>query len=441
MICDDAAEYISALYDGKTIPPGAAQHFATCPDCQARLSDYLAMGIELRRTASLELADAVPSRSWTKPHNHVGTWWQKGWVAMRIPRFAFAGLIAGIMVLASALAVNKGRGQNSGTVVLLSTAGPNGPIADCPLPTQDKNQPTCSWYGKIGSRFVAYKIRLLSRDGSRVLLSTRTRTSTHREALSFESDLGHANEARFEPGKPLNLDVPDVGTLTLKGEWLDHMPILGTLDPGPNEVRFSAPLLVKDKAVVGDFSGHIGIFSQDEQDRAMAFYIPGEGRFLISQLPMRGAVEARVALGRISFEEGGHSWEFVNGVPVCRADHIWVLHQPNFRMKIMGQNGDHVAVGDVRLVQAASGVWLPEEPTGRSSPQPSRGPSAAEVSFRSSRRLSDSFRWFSLAPLHRRWLGPATRVRAVARREGLSLTIAPPCKIRASMLAAMMIRA
>jgi hypothetical protein len=364
MICDDTAEYISALCDGETIPPAAAQHFATCPDCQARLSDYLAIGIELRRSASLGLADAVPSRSWSKPHNRVATWWQKGWVAMRIPRFAFAGLIAGIVVLASALAANRGRAQNSGTVVLLHTAGPDGPIADCPLSTQGKNQTTCTWGGKIGSQYVAYKIRLLSRDGGRVLLSTRTLTSTHREDLSFfQSEVGHVKEVWFEPGKPLNLDVPEVGTLTLKGEWLDHIPILGTLDPGPNELRFSAPLLVKDKAVVGDFSGHIGIFSQDEQDRAMAFYIPGEGRFLISQLPMRGAVEAGVALGRISFEEGGHSWEIVNGAPVCRAEHIWVLHQTNFRMKIVGQNDDHVAFGTPRLVQAQPGVWVPEGTT------------------------------------------------------------------------------
>jgi anti-sigma factor RsiW len=99
----DAAEYISALCDGETIPPAAAQHIATCRDCEARLGDYLAMGVDLRRTASLALAEAVPSQTWTKPQNRVATWWQKGWGTMRIPRVAFAILIAGILFLASAL--------------------------------------------------------------------------------------------------------------------------------------------------------------------------------------------------------------------------------------------------------------------------------------------------------------------------------------------------
>ena len=47
---------------------------------------------------------------------------------------------------------------------------------------------------------------------------------------------------------------------------------------------------------------------------------------------MKGAIEAHVAFSRISFEEGGHSWELVNGVPVCRADHVWIIHQPDFKM-------------------------------------------------------------------------------------------------------------
>ncbi len=368
MICDDAAEYVSALCDGETIPPTAAQHIATCPDCQARLNDYLALGVELRRTASLELTDKAPSRSWTKPQNRIAMWWQKGWTVMRIPRLAFASLLVLIMGLATTLLVGKVRAHSDGTVVLLNTAAPNRPLADCPLSTQDKNQATCSWYGKIGSQFLAYKVRLLSRDGRRVLLAIRTRTypaaSVPKDIYSFERDIDPAREVWFEPGEPLKLDVFGVGTITLAGEWLDHMPIMGMLDPGPRELRFGSPLLLKDKAVVGDLKNVIGgIYSQDDPDRAAAFYIPGEGRFLISPLPMKGAIEAHVALGRISFDEGGHSWELVNGVPVCRADHIWVLHQPDFKPKAIGPNEDTPSFGNPKLVQTEPGVWVPEETT------------------------------------------------------------------------------
>jgi hypothetical protein len=364
MICNDAAEYVSALCDGETIPPAAAQHIATCPECQVRLSDYLALSVELRRAASLELAGTVPSVRWTKPRNHIATLWQKGWGTMRIPRLAFAVLITGFVVLASALAVSKARAHNTGTVVLLSTAGPNGPLGvDCPLSTQDKNRAMCSWYGHVGSQFLAYKVRLLSRDGSRVLLGIRTLSyplsSGPRDLSSFANDNEPGRRIWFEPGESLKVDVPNVGTLTLKGQWLDHLPLLGTLDPGPNELRLGRPLLLKDNVAVGDLSSEIGgYYSQDDPDLAMVFYVQGQGRFVLSELPMKGAVEAQVAMNSISFKAAGHSWQLISGVPVCRSNHLWVLYQPHFRMKI---GGKHVAFGNAKLVQSEPGVWVPQE--------------------------------------------------------------------------------
>jgi hypothetical protein len=361
MICDDAAEYISALCDGETIPPTAAQHIATCPDCQARLSDYLAMGVELRRAASLGLADAVPPRLWTKPQNRLATWWQKAWVSMRIPRVAFAGLIAGVLVLASVLAVNRARAQNTGSVVVLTTVGPYGPLASCALSTQDKSQNSCVWYGKVGSRFLSYRVYLVTRVGGRVRLMVYTMTYTPgANPGSSESQVGSTKFIWFEPGEPLKFNAPQVGTLTLEGEWMDHMPILGTLEPVPNEIRLGMPLFLKDNVVVGDLSWNIGgIYSVDELDLAFGFYISGQGRFLLSQLPMKGAVEAQVVQGRISFEEGGHSWELLSGVPVCRADHIWVLHQPDLKPKAVGPLG--MCCTNLKLVQTEPGLWEPQE--------------------------------------------------------------------------------
>ena len=367
MNCDDAAEYVSALCDGETIPPTVAQHIATCATCQARLSDYLAMGVELRRTASLELADAVPPRSWTEPHNRAATWWQKGWGSMRIPRLAFALLVVVIMGLATTLVVGrKVRAHSDGSVVLLAVGGPDGPLWDCPLSTLE-TKPACDWYGKIGSQFLAFRVRLLSREGGRVLLAAHSRIYSEGDDLSsftHDADPREAvREAWFEPGEPLKLDVTEVGTVTLTGEWLDHMPMLigphgEDFSPGMNEIRFGRPLLLKDGAVVGDLATVIGgIYSTDTEDRASAFYIPRQGRFLISLLPIKGAVKADVALGRISFEEGGHAWELVNGIPVCRADHLWVLHQPDFKLNAVGRNGDHVGFGNPKLVQTAPGVW------------------------------------------------------------------------------------
>jgi hypothetical protein len=75
---------------------------------------------------------------------------------------------------------------------------------------------------------------------------------------------------------------------------------------------------------------------------------------------MKGAVEAHVAFSRISFEEGGHSWELVNGIPVCRADHLWVLRQPNFKQNVAG-NAEHVTFGNPKLEQITPGEWVPSD--------------------------------------------------------------------------------
>ncbi len=103
------------------------------------------------------------------------------------------------------------------------------------------------------------------------MLAIRTRTYIQGENLSsftFDADpAAKVKEVWFEPGEKLKVDVADVGSLTLAGEWMDHIPILMNLhgqdmSPGPGELRFASPLLLKDKSVVGDLAGAFsGIFS------------------------------------------------------------------------------------------------------------------------------------------------------------------------------------
>ena len=67
MRCDEAAEFVSARCDGEVIPQTAAEHLETCALCHALLEEYMEMGAELRRTASLEIEQGVSPRIWTKP--------------------------------------------------------------------------------------------------------------------------------------------------------------------------------------------------------------------------------------------------------------------------------------------------------------------------------------------------------------------------------------
>ena len=368
MICVEAAEFVSALCDGEIIPLAAAEHIGTCSACQSRLRDYLAMGVELRRTASLDLSAPIQSRTsdqiWTRPQNPLTAFLEKGWGTMRIPRLAFAALIAGIVALACALAVVKVGAKSNGAVVLLNAVGPDGTLWPCPLSTQDTKQ-ACDVYGKMGSQHLAYRVRLLARDGNRVLLAIRTRTYNKGEDLSsFTFDADPATkvaEIWFVPGEQSKVDVADVGTLSLTGEWMDHWPILISprgpdLSPGQGEIRIVGALLLKDKTVSGDLGGgSSAINPTDDPDQALGIYMPGQGRFLLSELPMSGAVEAYVGLGRIWFEEGGHEWEFVAGAPVSRADRFWVLHQPDYKM------ASKATFKNAKLVQTAPGKWVPTD--------------------------------------------------------------------------------
>jgi hypothetical protein len=365
MNCNEAAEFVSALCDGERIPAAAAAHMGDCENCQTRLREYITLGAEMRRVASLEVEPILKPMVWETKRESMATMWRKGWETMRIPRFAFAALVMGIVALGSTLAVVRAGAHSGGTVVLMNAAGPDGPLMDCPISTLDQNHPTCYFAGRLNGKAIECRIGLVKHESDRVELAIWTR-KWEQDTAGNSLD-GVATEPHkviwFEPGKPLKIEIPGAGTLTLTGEWLDHMPILTgvhgqDISPGPNEVRFATPLLLKDKKLAGDFVGSIGgIFSADDLDRmAMAFYLPGEGRFLISQTPMKGAVEAKIAFSRLSFEEGGHWWELVNGIPISRADHLWVLHQTDFKNTL-----DHPGVGNTKLVQSASGEWIPSD--------------------------------------------------------------------------------
>jgi hypothetical protein len=371
MNCNEAAEFVSALCDGERIPAAAAAHVGDCEGCQARLREYIALGAEMRRAASLEMEQELKPLVWETKRGSISTMWQKGWETMRIPRFAFAALVMGIVALGSTLAIVKAGTHSSGTVVLLNTAGADGPFMDCPLSTQDRNHATCFFAGKMNGKGIGCRIDLVNHESNRIELAIWTK-NWERETGGHSLD-GIETEPHmlvwFEPGEPLKIDVPDAGTLVLTGVWMDHMPILIGLhgqdvSPGPNEIRFGSPLLLKDKRLAGDLVCTIGgVFSTDDLDRLAAVIdTPKEGRFLISRLPMNGAVEAKVTLSRLSFEEGGHSWELISGVPITNDNYLWVLHQPDSKWNAIGQTGDCATFNFTKLVQSAPGKWIPSDP-------------------------------------------------------------------------------
>jgi DNA-binding NarL/FixJ family response regulator len=83
MRCEEAAEFVSALCDGESIPPVAAEHIGACETCQARLREYGLIRTELRRLASLEpLAEATAT--WEAKQRTTSSWWAKGWALLAL---------------------------------------------------------------------------------------------------------------------------------------------------------------------------------------------------------------------------------------------------------------------------------------------------------------------------------------------------------------------
>jgi hypothetical protein len=60
-------------------------------------------------------------------------------------------------------------------------------------------------------------------------------------------------------------------------------------------------------------------------------YVPGEGLWTLSLLPLERGVETQVNLNRVSFELDGHSYTILMAAPVARSDErVWVQHDPKY---------------------------------------------------------------------------------------------------------------
>jgi hypothetical protein len=367
MNCIDSAEYVSALCDGEIIPASAAEHIGTCPECQTVLQEYLHIGIELRRTASLEYSGSVPPLIFEKPQNQLMILWQKGLATMRIPRFAFVLLVASLFALASSLAIVKVRAHGDGSVVLLSvsssTSGSDKPV-ECPLSTVDKQFQECGLVGYVGTDVRGYVIHLLSRSDDRVELGVRYGRWPAEPGKGYGlQDFDHLTEQHywFEPGDKLKIDNAGLPTLTLTGTWMDHVPSftgVNEMDPGPDELRIISPLVLRDKQVIGDLQG--GMATQTKPNVGVNFYFPKQGGFLISNFQIQGAIEAEANRNRISFEEDGHQYLVLTAAPITRAHHVWVLHGTDLNPSTSGSNGDFGFIGGMFLREIEPGIWVPK---------------------------------------------------------------------------------
>ena len=99
---------------------------------------------------------------------------------------------------------------------------------------------------------------------------------------------------------------------------------------------------------------------------ATMLYAPGLGRFVLSSVPFEGAIEGKIQVSEMSFTLVGKSYLLLTRAPISRSDHVWVLHQPDWRPRASKTNssGDHPELGSGELrVLLESKQW--SEDSGR----------------------------------------------------------------------------
>lgn len=354
MTCNDATEFVSALCDGETIPREAAEHVGACKACQTVLTEYLAIGTELRRVASLSAPETVRPLNLKKKYGRMQAIWLTSRETMRIPKLAFAALLIGIVTLSLSLALAKVHAHSEGNVVLLTVAPIHGRSLRCPLSTVDKKNSQCEWKEGIGSGYLSYSIRLLSKEDDRVRLGIRAKYSRLADQLpSGGAERSTEKQYSFEPGDRLQIDVPGFGPLTVTGEWMDYMPYFGqlnledNLEPRPDELRLVSPVLLKAKEVVFDF-GSMSVTADHRGDLDW-LYVPGDGLYELSLSPLAGAVEAYAENNRLSFQMDGQSYVFLTGAPIARGNQVWILHTANVKPAYPYPHFSSAAVGTEKI--------------------------------------------------------------------------------------------
>ena len=328
--CAQAAEFISALCDGETIPPYAAAHIGECQNCKTRLKKYAEMGAELRRVASLQAVETKLA-AWRQVRQGKTSFWQKGWGTMRIPRFAFGLMLIVIVVLGSTLTMVKVRAHEQGSVLMLTAKTASGYTVHCALSLQ-YNAAACGAAQVQGGVEEQYGFRLISKDGDLIQLGVRASAEPGLHPWTHDIEKLPENPYWFQPGEPLKVDVPGSGQMTITGELLDHMPPSSSfggdeqLDPRTNEIRFASPVLVKGKEIVSDFKG-MNVLSSGKL-QGIELYVPHDGRYEVSLSPLENGVEGKIDESRVTFELNGEHYQLLTGAPVARGERIWILHLP-----------------------------------------------------------------------------------------------------------------
>lgn len=347
MNCEQVGEYVSALCDGEKIPRDAAEHIGSCPLCREELNQYAAIGLELRRLASLEEAPPAAQIDWEQERETKIGWWQKGLTTMRIPRLAFGVMLSAIIALSGGLVLVRARAGSTGGRFLelkyrlpVSPFSPYGRLGICIMRTDGSQKDnTCDFVDHGWTGLLLMNTHLIMSLGDTAEVGIRAKfvpgpgdTQINYTQALFE-DVPEKTVS-LAAGEEQEIEVAGLGKVGLQREYLDHIPPLEyrpqeTLDPNPREFRIVTPVLLRDNQAIAKVDGNS--IDTGDADATLMLYVPGEGRYLISIAPFEGAVQGDVHLGQITFSLEGHHYLLLTSTPITVLEHVWVKQESEFK--------------------------------------------------------------------------------------------------------------
>jgi hypothetical protein len=358
MRCEDAAAFVSALHDGEKIPREVAEHLGACETCAARLATYSAIGAELRRVACLSEPMDLKRGAWEVSRPAQSGWWRKGRESIRIPRFAFVSMLAAIVLLSGGLVMVRARANAGGPVLwLVAKLPPDGKAFRAAVRTDGPPGRDGFAISELlaNGGVLSMSVHFLRREGDRVELGVKAlyENPVPRFPGNALDRLDRVAEQNpwIEPGKNAEISVPGLGSIEFAGDFIDHEPPSffspeDTVDPGPNEFRFVSPVLIRGKEVVFNMAGASSSVSNGSGTGVFVYW-PGEGRFLFSSAPFKGAVRGTVFASQAKFTLDGQDYVLLTAAPVTRAANVWVRHEPNYKPseQIPGMSDDGGMLG------------------------------------------------------------------------------------------------
>lgn len=356
MTCDQAAEFMSRLFDGDSIPREAAVHLEDCAACRQRLADYSRMSVELRRYACAMLDEGLPEVSWEKNRQRPRSLWSLWRQTMKIPRFAFALMLVLIAALSTGLVLVRARDNQPWWFELDVQFAPREATAPSVPSAKDlegetgttgirsadleRNASGLDFVNSLAQSQLAWTVRLIdSKDGVQQIgiRACEVPLGVDRKSAIEQAHAAPEQVDWYEPGKSIQIRLPESEPhLRITAQVLNESPaflyLKQSILPKPDQLRLVWPALLRNGKFIGGLNGGT---AEASGDGVAALFIPRQGLFLFSREKFEGAAQATLENSQVTFSLDGQSYMLFTGAPMAvfngdARGTIWVRHLPKF---------------------------------------------------------------------------------------------------------------